>query len=258
MQRQLSRFRCGLVVLMLLLGTNGATALVLDWDTATYTPGSLNQGFDFDSSLAGDEVTISVSGNTNKLRPDPATGIETPAVTSTLQGGMGQNSLNFTANVGTHTEITVTVSFSTLYTQGVESVSFILFDIDKTTDSEFIKNIRATAVDGTLIAPTISNLGSAVQHTGTGLAQLLTGTAAAANNGGTGNATISFGTTAIRNFTFTFDNSSGPPRIQEFGLGDINFTPVPEVNPAFVAAAICSAALWAVSRQRRKRRPRCS
>ena len=236
-------FRLLLPQLFLALAMSSATAVVLDWDTTTYTPGSLNQGFDLDNAMPGNEVTFVITGNTNKLRPDAGTGIATPSVSSSLQGGLGQSSLNITANVGTQTEITVTVSFSALYVQGVENVSFILFDIDKTTDSEFIKNISATTINGTVIPATITDVGSSVSLSpGGGLGQVLTGQGAAANADGTGNATISFGANAIRSFTFTFDNANGPPRVQEFGMHDLNFTPVPEINPALAGALSCIAA----------------
>lgn len=241
MHLRFSSLRFLLPQLLLMVTASSSMALVLDWDARTYTPGSLNQGFEFDNALAGNEVTFVITGNTNKLRPDVGTGVNTPSVSTSLQGGLGQSSLNITANVGTQTEITVTVSFSNLYVQGVENVSFTIFDIDKTTDSEFIKNITATTVNGTVIPATISNVGSMVTLSGTGISQLLTGQGAAANTDGTGNATISFGANAIRSFTFTFDNSSGPPRIQEIGMHDLNFTPVPEVNPAITATVSCLA-----------------
>ena len=79
------------------------------------------------------------------------------------------------------------------------------------------------------------------------MAQQLTGIAPAADGSANGNATISFGTNVIHGFAFTFDNSQGPPRIQEFALHDINFTPVPEVNPAWLAAAACG--LFGILRQ---------
>lgn len=242
MHRRFSSFRFLLPQLLLMLTISSGMAVVLDWDTTTYTPGSLNEGFDLDPGLAGNEVTFAITGNTNKLRPDAGTGINTPSVSSSLQGGTGQNSLNISANVATQTTITVTVSFSALYVQGVENVSFTLFDIDKTTDSEFIKNISATAIDGTVVPATISNLGAGVSLTGSGLTYLLTGDSSAVDSAGTGNATISFGATPIRSFTFTFDNSQGPPRVQEFGMHDLSFTPVPEINPALAAAASCFAA----------------
>ncbi len=180
MSRILRVVVCALVVLC---AKETSHAVTLDWDVATWTPGSLSGAVDIDNTMAGAEVTFSITGNTNKLRVDPASGLQTPAITSSLQGGTTQQSLTFTANVGTQTEITVSVSFSALYTQGVESVSFTIFDIDKTTDSEFIKNIWGIGLDGTLVPATISNLGSSVQLTGTGLTQLLTGTASSPDAG---------------------------------------------------------------------------
>jgi hypothetical protein len=42
-------------------------------------------------------------------------------------------------------------------------------------------------------------------------------------------------------------------------LGNINFTPIPEINPAFAAAGLCVIAAFAVARSRqrslRKRSP---
>lgn len=244
MYRRSAILRILLAQVILALTMSSGMAVVLDWGTTAYTPGSLREGFELDDTRAGDEVTFVITGNTNKLRPDAGTGIATPSVSGSLQGGLGQNSLNITANVGTQTEITVTVSFNPLYLQGVENVSFMLFDIDKTTDSEFIKDIRATTINGTVIPATITNVGSSVSLSpGGGLSQVLTGQGPAGNADGTGNATISFGANAIRSFTFTFDNSSGPPRLQEIGMHDLNFTPVPEINPALTAALSCFAAM---------------
>ena len=237
-----------------------ADAVVLDWDTQTWTNANngspIPNNYDVDG-IAGTDLTISFSGQTSKLRSDPATGTNSPGVFSTLHGGLApvQNSLHIYASVGTHTEITVSVSFAATYVQGVESVSFSLFDIDKTTDSEFIKDIYGIRLDGTLVPATISGLGSSVGLSGTGLTQQLTGNAPSADSGAgsaNGNATISFGTNVIRGFAFTFDNSQGPPRVQEISMHDINFTPVPEVNPAVAAAAVCG--LFVVAARRRRQR----
>ena len=232
-----------------------AGAVTLDWDTNTWTNANngspLPNSYDVDGA-AGTDLTITLSGQTAKLRSEPVSGTNTPAVMSTLTGGTAEKSLHIYASVATQTEITVSVSFSATYVQGVENVSFKLFDIDSTTDSEFIKNIYGIALDGTLIPATVTDRGSGVAISGAGtLAQQLTGTAPAADGSSNGNATISFGTNVIRGFAFTFDNSQGPPRIQEFAMHDINFTPVPEVNPAFMAVAGCLAAAWIRRRLRR-------
>ena len=77
--------------------------------------------------------------------------------------------------------MTVTITFSASYTQGVENVSFTLFGIDQATGGSNIyidelSSITAMAIDGvTQIAPTITSVGSAVTHSGTGFNQVLTG-----------------------------------------------------------------------------------
>jgi hypothetical protein len=119
-------------------------------------------------------------------------------------------------------------------------------------------------VDGiTLIAPTISLVGPAVTHSGTGLNQTLTGNSLVPDTGagsGAGNVTIGFGTNAIRSFTFTYADGLGSkpnPTFQNIAIGDISFTPVPEMNPATTAAASCIAAIvLTVAMQRRARRTR--
>ena len=124
-----------------------------------------------------------------------------------------------------------------------------------------------SASDGTTtFAATITGVGSSVTLSGTGLDQALTGKYIVPDSGagsGAGNATIGFGSTAITSLTFTF--ASGPdaknnPDPQYFGLHDISFTPVPEINPTLAAAVICLFGIMAMktSRQELRRRLRFS
>jgi hypothetical protein len=90
--------------------------------------------------------------------------------------------------------------------------------------------------------------------TGTGLSQILTGNAASPNNSSNGNATISFGSTLIYDVFFTFGNTAGAPRYQDIAVGDVTFTPVPEINPAISASLSCLLAVGlTVWMQRRAR-----
>src|SRR3954447_22075351 len=240
----------------LLLSAGAAHAVVLDWSTVAWTAGATTGGANLDPTLPGNEVTVDLTGDLNRLTSDPVSGSSTPAVLTTFQGGLtsADHSLHVFVNAGTKTEITVTITFSASYALGANNVSFTLFDIDKGVDNEFIKNIRGTAVDGSQVAPSISGLGSAVSLSGTGVAQLLTGNVASPNTGagsGNGNATISFGSTSLRSLAFAFDNSNGAPRLQEFGLYDLSFTPVPEANPAAGFAALCVAASFYAWRRRK-------
>ena len=157
--------------------------------------------------------------------------------------------------------ITVTVTFSPLYTMGVEGVSFTLFDIDFEEKEDLIVSISALGTDGNTYAAAITDTGSAVSVTGVGLAQRIHGVTDSPDTGASssnGNATIGFGpTTAIRSFTFTFDSTPGGPKLQKIAISDISFTPVPEVNPTLAAAALCLAGgIAKYSRRLRKRTPK--
>jgi hypothetical protein len=117
-----------------------------------------------------------------------------------------------------------------------------------------ISNIYGLAPDGTKVAATITNLGSALNLTGLGLTQTLTGLVPSLNDSSLGNATISFGSAVITDVFFTFGNTSGPPRFQDLGIGNISFTPVPEINPAAASAIVCAMALSGMALVRRRAR----
>jgi hypothetical protein len=150
-------------------------------------------------------------------------------------------------NLHTNTNLTVQISFNTgtTWATAANNVSFTIFDIDITTNSDIINSIYGVAPDGTHVAATITNVGPVVTLTGSGLTQTLTGNAASLDNSGNGNATISFGTTVTDVF-FTFGNNAGAPRYQDIAIGDISFTPVPEINPATASALSCLLALGAM------------
>lgn len=243
--------------LSLLLGALFATtghAIVVDWDARTWTPGTLSNSYDVDPGQAGNDITVTVSGNTGQLQPElVAPNPQTPAITTNFQGGLAtaQNTLCIAVNFTNQAQsVTVTVDFSALYTLGVQNASFQLFDFDFASASgnnyqDKLSGITALSIDGvTLVAPTITT-SSANTGTGTGLTQIVTGLASVADTGatsGNGNVTISFGTTAIRSFTFTYGSGSGTvsdPTYQHVGIHDITFTPVPEINPTWSAVGSC-------------------
>jgi hypothetical protein len=223
-----------------------AEALVLDWDSATWSPGSLNNSYE----LTGDgvnDITLNITkrGNgSNVFATDPTTGTQTPVINQSLTGGLSpvQNSLMIAGNLHTNTDVTVQISFTGVY-PGAANVSFTIFDIDITTNSDIISSIYGVAPDGTHVAATISNLFSGVTLAGTGLAQTLTGILPSLNNTGIGNATISFGPTVITDIFFTFSNTAGAPFYQDIALSDITFSPVPEINPAAASAISCLCAV---------------
>jgi hypothetical protein len=246
------------VVLAALLGPffiTYAHAITLDWDTVTWTAGSLSNSYDVDAARPGNDITVTVSGNTAQLQRELASGTPwTPAVTPDFQGGLGtaQNTLCLAVDfVNQSQSITVTVDFSALYTLGVQNVSFTLFDIDFSNTSgntyqDLLSGITALSTDGvTQVAPTITTSANNARS-GTGLTQTVIGITSTVDVGpgsGNGNVTISFGATAIKSFTFTY-GSGGPsgvtdPTYQHVGMHDITFTPVPEINPTWSAVGSC-------------------
>jgi hypothetical protein len=246
------------VLLALLCLCSSARALVLDWDTVTWAPGTFTHSYDVDPDPAkpGNDVTVTVGGDTNRLTTDPASGTQTPAITVSLEGGTSpvQAALHIAADLHTNDTITLTINFLPQYALGVQYVSFTIFDIDTETNADEIHNMYALAPDGiTKIFPTIT-LGSGVSSSGSGLGRVLTGIAPSPNTGAgsdTGNATFDFGTNLVGSVTFTFANTPGAPRLQQIALSDISF--VPEINPAFSAVAACLAAIGVSLRRRTKK-----
>jgi hypothetical protein len=257
-------------ILFALLGpflAAAAHAVTLDWDGVTWTPGSLSNSYDVDPANAGNDVTVTVSGSTAQLQPGLASpNPQTPAITTALEGGLSpvQKSLEIAVDLANQAQaIVVTVNFSAGYTQGVQNVSFTIFDVDfanggGSTFQDELRSIQAVGADGvTLIAPTIT-VGSDVSLTGTALSQVATGIATNTDTGptsGNGNVTISFGATAIKSFTFTYGSGSGTvadPTYQHIALHDITYSPVPETNPAWSAIASCLVAAGLILRHSAK------
>lgn len=256
-----SLFCANALIFVLLSPTS--SALTINWGTEPWAPGSLQNSYDIDPARPGNDVTVTVSGNTGTLQPkNSAPNPMTPAVTAAFQG---QNSLNIATNFANRSQgITVTVDFSAQYTQGVTNVSFTIFDVDFSSASgsnyqDQIRSIMAVGIDGTLIAPTITTSSSNVLS-GTGLNQVVNGTVSTPDTGAgstNGNVTISFGTNAIRSFTFTYGSGTGTvsdPTYQHIGMSNVAFTPVPEMNPAFGATLSCLVAGLLVLRHNARHR----
>jgi hypothetical protein len=256
MNQLISRSLPAIVAALCLCST--AQAVVLDWDSVVWTPGYSNS-FDVDAANAGNDVTVSVSGATANLQ------YGTPARTTNFQGGLAtaQNTLALGVDFTNQSQvITVTVDFSALYLQGVQNVSFTIFDVDfdnvngsgGSRYQDQLRSIIALDMNGIAIAPIITT--SANNSASTGLNQVVTGHTSTPDTGAgsnAGNVTISFGTASIRSFSFIYGSGSGTandPTYQHIGLHDINFTPVPEINPAWTALASCFAAGVLVLRHR--------
>lgn len=258
--------RLSFVLLGLVCFSSLAQAVTVDWDASAWTPGALTNSYDVDSSVPGNDLTFALGGTTGELVNDSVNNLPTPNINTNLEGGLTpvQNALNIAIDLGKKDRfVTLTITFSASYTQGVENVSFTFFGIDQASGGsnlyiDEITSITALSIDGvTQIAPAISGVGSAVTLSGTGLNQILTGAANVPNSGSgsdAGNATINFNATGIRSITFTFGaggNSAVNPIFQDISLHDLTFSPVPEVNPALAAACTCLLVFGAIKRTRR-------
>lgn len=257
------KFWCAIALALAALETP-ASAVVLDWDVVSWT-NRFGNSYDIDAANSGNDMTVSVSGDTGVLGTEP-TGEVTPGLTQLLAGGLSpaQKTLTLYVDLANQAQgITITVNFSALYAQGVQNVSFTIFDVDfaneggnGATFQDQLRGISATALDGvTLVAPTITT-SAGNTRTGTGLNQVVDGISTVPDTGAgsnAGNVTISFGATAIRSFTFTYgggSNTKNDPTAQHIGIHDISFTPVPEINPAWTAIVSCIAAAGLVLRHR--------
>jgi hypothetical protein len=226
-----------------------AQAIVLDWNNVTWSSGTLSNSLEIDSSNAGNDITITITGNTSRFISGR------PEITTDFTGGYGStpspDNLELWADFSNTSEsVTVTVTFSAGYVGGVNNVNFMLFDVDTGSDVKggnktFIDQVRAiSAVSATsgLIAPTITT-SSNNSKSGSGTNQVVSGTDENPNNSGNGNVTVDFGTNYITSFTFEYGNSASGvqknPDYQSIGLYDINYKPkVPEVHPGLFAALI--------------------
>lgn len=248
--------------------TVSASATLVDWSALSWSAGSLSNSYDVDPSSAGNDVTITVSGDTAQLQSEPP---QTPAITTHLQGGQAfaPSTLTILLDLSNQSQaVTIKVDFSALYTAGVTNVSFQLFDVDfastpGNSGSNFqdqIRSISALSIDGiTLVAPTITT-SSNNSSTGTGLNQVVDGLVSTSDTGpgsGDANVTISFGSAAIQSFTFTYgsgSNTNNDPTLEHIGLYNIDYTVLPEPGTIGVCFVVLGAAVWRSHRQSKSRR----
>lgn len=246
-----------LLILCAGLFTRSAQAIVLDWNNVSWTSGSLSTSYDIDPSNPGNDITITITGNTTRFISGR------PEITTDFTGGFGASpspdNLELWVDFSNRSQsVTVTVTFSAGYVGGVNDVNFLLFDVDTGTGGgtktfiDQIRDIYAVSASGGLVAPTITTSANNTVS-GSGTNQVVNGTGENNNSSSAGNVGISFGTNYITSFTFEYGNpSSGVqsnPDSQSIGLYDINYKPkVPEVHPGLIASLFCSLAgartLW--------------
>jgi hypothetical protein len=235
-------------------------AVVLDWDSVSWAEGTLNNTYQPDGADPDSVVTIGVTPNGAPLVPfSAAPNPTTPVTHNGLQGGLliPENTLTIAVNLTNPSEsVTLTISFAA--SGGASNVSFSLFDLDAGGGvQDELRSIQALSIDGsTWIAPTITT-GPDNTLVGSGLGQVVLGTASTPNTGltsGRGNVTIDFGANQIQWLTFTFGatDAFADPAYQHFGMHDLNFTPIPEVNPTVLSLLGCAGAVAGFHWRRRR------
>ncbi|HSP44675.1 MAG TPA: hypothetical protein VLO30_01655 [Chthoniobacterales bacterium] len=177
-------------------------------------------------------LTISLNNNGASAQGMTwAPGYATINSTQTTGGFAGQNGLQLyaTASSSTTAYILTTITFAS----PVTNVSFQLWDVDKAAGqfADTISAIQALSSTGTVQAA--SSVTSAVAGfntiTGSGLGIVVNGTAGASNTTNQGTIDISFAG-PITQFSFRWSNSDTGLGAQAIGVGNINFTAVPEPN----------------------------
>ena len=254
--------RCLWVIATLVLFQSYAGAAVLNWNTVAWTDGSLNNSYQADPADPSSGITIDVAAN-NGAPIVPFSGAPnpmTPTVNAVFQGGRAsiENTLTIAVDLANAATQSITVTISFAVTGGASGVSFQLFDIDAGGPyQDQLTQITALSIDGsTLIAPTIT---TSANNTliGSGTSQSVVGTGTtpdAGPNSGRANVTIDFGANLVQSLTFTYGGTAAwpNPAYQHFGIGDITFTPVPEVNPALLSVLSCLTAAGLARRHRAK------
>jgi hypothetical protein len=259
-----------------LLITRSASAIVLDWSSYnpvwTHSGGVYTTSINFDSTNPGNDVTITISGDTGEF----LTGYpyNSPGVNSIITGGEGssEESLLLAFNWNSRND-SVTVTFDFNYANGIQNLEFTLFDIDRLDNNtansgfrDYISDITGSYNGGGNIVPTITvedNDYTTVQNSGKST-QGIRGEDGVADNSDNGNAYISFGTNVVDQISFTYGNWTGSggkapsdPGQQGIGIYDLTFdkkSKVPEVGPALVASTLCAlAVLYACARERLQR-----
>ncbi len=219
-------------------------AVTLDWSTVTWTAGSLSNSYDVDPSNPGNDITITVSGNTSSL------GGTSPSIAGNL-GGTGRASLQL-APTFTLASQSITVSIAFNYTQGVYVQNLNILSVDSNLFKDKITNIQGITATGQTVngvAVVGSSRNSVTGNSSTGWTVTGTGNA---GTGATGNVSVSFGNFRVTQISFTYSNAGTLSLAQKIGLDNISWSLTPEVRPGIAASILCGLALIARIRVRRR------
>jgi hypothetical protein len=242
----------GLASALLVLSNVGARASVLlDWNTATQ--GTLQkQGGVYTTGTDFSGVDVTVAGS-NGATPTHWSGLQTPAVGKTIfSGGQTGSDLSTVAlfkptGLGS---VTFTIDFFG-YKQGIKDVSFDLFDVDANKHGAVnVEEVVSFKTAGLTLTGSADNVVSG--NTVTGIKS--------SNNTGPGssdaNVSVKSGSMPLHQIVFTFSTLATNIAANEgIGIGNISFTPVPEVGQLAIGLAACLiGGIW-LWRNRRERGP---
>jgi len=241
-------WKLGIAAATLTLSSFAARASVTTLDWSTVTQGTLQHTgnlYTTGNDFSGAKITVAGSDTATPF-PFTSAGLQTPAVTDTIFQGGSPSPISNLSTVALFKPsggpITYTIDFFG-FKQGVTDVNFKLFDVDTSahTESQFVDVITFNTA-GLTLTPGADNMVSADGKT-------VTGTLHATNLGagsGDGNVSVQSGNLPLHEIVFTY--SSLPENLVNlhgFGIGNISFTPVPEVGQLAIGLVACLlGALW--------------
>ncbi len=231
--------------------TAQASVVTLDWNNVTQgTLSKSGSAYTDVINLNGGQVKVTetFTGGANATRFGTSN-IQTPAVTNTVfQGGLAPGSSNL-STVSTFTStgslVTFTIDFLGGFKQGVSNVNFSLFDVDSNDATKFVDQVTFKTGGLTLVG--------SKDNVVTG--NTVTGVKAASNFGAgsaDGNVKVSSGNLPLKEIVFTYGSTGPNPSLHGLGLGNISFTPVPEVGQLAIGLAACALGVLALRNKRSK------
>jgi hypothetical protein len=234
--------------LLVLSNVEARASVTLDWNTVPQGTLQKQQNGVYTTGSDFSGVNISVA-NTNSAVPfrfGPA-GLQTPAATNTFfSGGTSGSSLStvalFNKPGGTESPtLTFTINFFG-YQQGVKDVNFTLFDVDanEKPGSTLAQDVVTFQTPGLSLTGSADNVVSGNKVTGI----------ATSNNLGAGsadgNVTVKSGGLPLHQIVFTMTTlPANFAALEGISIGNISFTPVPEVGQLVIGLAACLiGAIW--------------
>lgn len=219
-----------------------AHSSVLDWNNVTWSPnGALTQSYT-NVGGSGVDMTITFTGNTGQL------GSSTPRIVNSVTGGF-PGTVDTLAALADFSNTSQSISVSVTFSDFVENVNFLLFDIDAlpTGGGSFawqdeLTNFAGTGYGGSSVTAT---LGSSSANTVVGGS--IIGLQSVGNSSPNGNGSVAFNG-PLNSFSFDYQpgpNSQANPIQQFIVLHDIVFTVVPEAETWLAMFALLGFALTA-------------